>query len=262
MERSVPAHIDELQQDGIYTVTRLELEERTGAPRRAVMAAVGRLKRSGRLVEPRRGFLVIVPLEYRSVGSLPASWFIDDLMRFLGQPYYVGLLTAAAIHGAAHHRPQEFQVVTDRPTRPITVGRVRIRFVQKSANHEASVQEVKTETGTMRVSTPEETAFDLVRYAPVAGHLDNVATVLADLAPQLDPERVVEVAGHFEESVAQKLGYLLDLVGATDRTAKLHAWLTARNPSRAPLVYGPRPFAAPVDPRWNVVVNRTIEVER
>src|SRR5690606_2826851 len=82
---------------------------------------------------------------------------IDDIMRFLDQPYYVGLLTAAAIHGAAHHRPQEFQVVTDRPTRQITVGRVRIRFVQKCTIHEAAVQEVKTETGTMPVSTPEET---------------------------------------------------------------------------------------------------------
>ena len=114
----------------------------------------------------------------------------------------------------------------------------------------------------MRVSTPEETAFDLVRYAGVAGHLNNVATVLADLALQLDPKGLAEVAAHFEESVAQKLGYLLDLVGATDRTAELHAWLTARNPSRAPLVYGSRPFAGPVDPRWHVVVNRAIEVER
>lgn len=262
MDGSIAAYIDELQQDGIYTVTRRDLEERTGATRAAVTAAVGRLKRRGRLAEPRQGFLVIVPLEYRSLGTLPAPWFIDDLMRFLGQPYYVGLLTAAAIHGAAHHRPQEFQVVTDRPTRPITVGRVRIRFVQKGAIHEASVQEVKTETGTMRVSTPEETAFDLVRYAPVAGHLDNVATVLAELAPRLDPARLVEVAPHFEESVAQKLGYLLDLVGATDRTTELHAWLTERNPSRAPLVYGARPFAGRVDPRWNIVVNRTIEVER
>lgn len=261
MDGSIAAYIDELQQDGIYTVTRRDLEERTGATRAAVTAAVGRLKRRGRLAEPRQGFLVIVPLEYRSLGTLPAPWFIDDLMRFLGQPYYVGLLTAAAIHGAAHHRPQEFQVVTDRPTRPITVGRVRIRFVKKSTIHLAMTQEVKTETGSMRVSTPEETAFDLVRYAGVAGHLDNVATVLAELKHCLDPKRIVAVAEHFEDSVAQKLGYLLDFVGASDKAVDLHAWVTSRNPSRAPLAYGSRPFAAPVDPRWRVVVNRAIEVE-
>jgi hypothetical protein len=49
------------------------------------------------------------PLEYREAGGPPASWFIDDLMRFLGQPYYVGLLSAAAIHGAAHQQPMVFQ---------------------------------------------------------------------------------------------------------------------------------------------------------
>lgn len=134
--------------------------------------------------------------------------------------------------------------------------------MQKSTIHQASTQAVKTETGTMRVSTPEETVFDLVRYAGVAGHLDNVATVLADLAHRLDPERLVEVAGHFEDSVAQKLGYLLDLVDGSDKTADLLAWVTARNPSRAPLAYGPRAFAGRVDPRWRVVVNRVIEAER
>jgi len=30
----------------------------------------------------------------------------------------VGVLSAAAIHGAAHQQPMIFQVVTDKPTRP------------------------------------------------------------------------------------------------------------------------------------------------
>jgi hypothetical protein len=50
------------------------------------------------------GVAVVVPPEYREAGCPPASWFIHDLMRFLGQPYYVALLTAAAIHGAAHQQ--------------------------------------------------------------------------------------------------------------------------------------------------------------
>ena len=83
---SVAACIDELQQDGISTVTRCELEERAGASRAAVTAAVGRLKRSGRLAEPRRGFLVIVPLEYRSLGTLSAAWFIDTRGRASERP--------------------------------------------------------------------------------------------------------------------------------------------------------------------------------
>jgi predicted transcriptional regulator of viral defense system len=67
----------------------------------------------------REGFYVIVPLEYASSGILPPEWFIDELMKFLRQPYYVGLLSAAAIHGAAHQQPQEFHVVIPEALRSI-----------------------------------------------------------------------------------------------------------------------------------------------
>lgn len=49
-------------------------------------------------------------------------------MHHLDQPYYVGLLSAAAIHGASHHQPMAFQVVTDKPTREMHAGKVTIRF--------------------------------------------------------------------------------------------------------------------------------------
>jgi len=57
---------------------------------------------AGRVACVRKGFYVIVPLEYQAIGSVPAEWFVDDLMRFIGQPYCAGCLSAAAIHGAAH----------------------------------------------------------------------------------------------------------------------------------------------------------------
>ena len=57
---------------------------------------------------PRRGFYLIVDPGHRELGALPATAWIDDLMRFHGVPYYVGLLTAAALHGAAHQQPMAF----------------------------------------------------------------------------------------------------------------------------------------------------------
>jgi len=65
-------------------------------------------------------------------------------MRFLEQPYYVGLLSAAATHGAAHQQPMVFQVVTDRPTRPARAGRVRIEFHMSRQVETAPVVEVQT----------------------------------------------------------------------------------------------------------------------
>ena len=131
----LPAWVDDLQAQGRYTFTREEALAATGNTEIAVAASLRRLRKAGRIVSPRRGFHVIVPLEYRAAGAPPAEWFVDDLMRHLERPYYVGLLSAAALYGAAHHAPQVFQVVTDVPIRPLTVGRVRVVFVQGRAAH-------------------------------------------------------------------------------------------------------------------------------
>ncbi len=120
--------VEQLQSQGRYTFTRPEAESESKRSFVAAQTALRRLKEQGRIVSPRRGFYVIVPLEYRVTGSPPASWFIDELMLYLAQPYYVGLLSAAAIHGAAHQQPMVFQVVTNKPTREMRAGKVAIQF--------------------------------------------------------------------------------------------------------------------------------------
>ena len=90
-----------------------------------------RLKQKGELAHPLSGFYVIVPAEYRILGCRPAEHFIHELMEFINAPYYVGLLSAAQYHGAAHHRPQQFQVITTQKRRPITCGRIKIVFMTK-----------------------------------------------------------------------------------------------------------------------------------
>ena len=47
------------------------------------------------IADPNRGFHVVVPPAYRRLGCLRADQFIPDLMAHLGEPYYVGLLSAA-----------------------------------------------------------------------------------------------------------------------------------------------------------------------
>ena len=97
------------------------------------------------------------------------------------------------------------QVVTDRPTRPARVGRVRIGFHMSRKVESTPVAKVKTETGSMRISTPEVTAFDIVRFAPAASHLNNVATVLGELAEKLDPAALALIAGQNKITVVRCL---------------------------------------------------------
>ena len=197
---------------------------------------------------------MIVPLEYRAAGSPPADWFIDDLMRHLGAPYYVGLLSAAALYGAAHHAPQEFQVVTDVPTRPLTVGRVRIAFVQGRAGL-SPTQRMNTLTGTMEVSTPEATALDLVRHEVRCGGLDHVATVLRELAERVNGDLLVTAARTVERTVCQRLGWLLVHVGADAAAGPLARWLAGGVYFATPLRPDLPTVGLEPDPRWGVLVN-------
>jgi hypothetical protein len=57
--------------------------------------------------------------------------FIPFLMEHLGEKYYAGLLSAGEYHGAAHQRPQVYQVVTARNGPQINCGRVRVQFIAR-----------------------------------------------------------------------------------------------------------------------------------
>lgn len=260
--RSLARFVDDLQARGRYTFRREEALSALGVSDIAFNRAARRLVAKRRLAAPRRGFFVVVPTEYSGSGAPPPSWFIADLMAFHGQCYYVGLLSAAALHGAAHQQPQEFQVMTDRALRPTTVGRARLRFFTKRHLRQTPTIDVKTYTGGMRVSTPESTALDLVRYVESAGHLDNVASVLAELAEVMDPFRLVEAArADIELTVIQRLGFLLSYVGATTVTELLARWLAEQRPRTVPLRADRASDEASKDSTWRVLVNDSIELD-
>ncbi|MBI5485832.1 MAG: type IV toxin-antitoxin system AbiEi family antitoxin [Deltaproteobacteria bacterium] len=254
--------VDSYQASGRYVLTREQALTALGVSDEALKKAVRRLVDKRRLAVPRRGFYVIVPVEYRAAGAPPPSWFIDGLMKFHGQPYYVGLLSAAALYGAAHQQPQEFQVVTNEQLRPAVAGRARIRFLTRRGIERTPTTAIKTETGTMIVSTPEATALDLLRYLEAAGHLGNVATVLAELAERLDAGRLGDVArAEGDLAIAQRLGYLLEHVGGGEAAGALGEWVAAERPRFVALRPGRPSRRAPKDGRWRVIVNEKVEAE-
>ena len=262
LHRSLRELVDSYQESGRYVMTREQAGQALGVTSEALKKAVQRLVAKRRLAVPRRGFFVIVPVEYRQAGAPPPSWYIDSLMKSCGRRYYVGLLSAAALHGAAHQQPQEFQVVTDGQLRPVVAGRTRTRFFRKLRIESSPTMDMKTETGAMHVATPEATALDLLRYVKGAGQLGHVATVLGELAEKMDGERTAEVA-RLEGDLpsAQRLGYLLDAVGAGEVGTALAAWIAEQRPRFAALRPDRSSRRAAKDGRWRVLVNENIGVE-
>ena len=260
--RTLSEWVDRLQSKGRYTFRRDEALSGANMTAEAVGKALLRLTKKGRVAKVKEYFYVIVPIEYASAGAPPGAWFIHDLMDAMGKPYYVGLLSAAAIHGASHQQPQEFHVVTDGYVRPVRVGRVRVRFFAKRSCQATPRTSVKTPTGSMFVSTPEATAIDLVRHARSVGYFSNVATVLAEMASMLDKQELLEaVKAEGSIMAGQRLGYILEKIGAGKVTGPLAAWLKTRDLHAARLRPDrPAEYAKP-HPVWRVIPNTALEIE-
>lgn len=142
MKAYLDSYIDELLSLGRYCFTRNELGERFDVGDIAIRQCLQRLVRSGSVCPIRNGFYIIVPSEYRSRGMLPAEMFIDDFMQHLGRPYYVGLLSAAALHGAAHQQPQSFATLVAKPAvRPVRVNGMNLVFPVKSTIPETGIEQ-------------------------------------------------------------------------------------------------------------------------
>ncbi len=244
---------------GRYSFSSRDAQRALGVSPAAAKLALNRLAKRTLVASPARGFYVIVPPEYRALGCLPAEQFIPDLMARLKRTYYAGLLTAAQYHGAAHQRPQEFQVVVDGNRRPVACGVVRVAFISRKHAGEVPVQTFNTPRGTLRVSTPEATALDLVGYERRAGGLSQVAAVLVELAERLDADKLAVAATTAPVPWAQRLGYLLEQGGAAVITAPLKAYVREHARQSTTLVPGASRARARRNRDWKLYVNADVE---
>jgi len=256
---SASEYIADLASRGQHHFSTAEIRVALGVSLPAVRASLRRLKRRGVIADPHRGFHVIVPPEYRRLGCLPPEQFVPRLMEHLGKAYYVALLSAAELHGAAHHRPQSFQVMLAKNRRPIACGEVRVQFVARHDLARTPVVEKQSPRGRMRVSSPEATALELVGYADQCGGLDNVASVLAELVEMIDGLKLIEAARLCPIAWVQRLGYLLDLTEHRGLADALVDHVREHAAVLAPLVRAKPTARAERVERWKLAINASVE---
>ncbi len=242
--------------------TTAEIAELLDVPTNEVPPLAARWRSKAQAFAPTRGAYVPIPPEFRSWRAVPASHFIDPMMHFLGHDYYVAYLSAAEVHGAAHQRPQVFQVITSGRLRDRSFGRVRIEFTTSAEAAGRPSADRNTPTGTMRVGTPEVTAFDLVASPEHGGGLSNVATVIGELLENdtLDVDGLARVGEGYPLSVRQRTGWMVEHVAElVGRPVDLSALATfVAGAERAPLLPSAG-RAGPADARWHVIVNTDVE---
>ena len=148
-----------------------------------------------------------------------------------------------------------------KPRRPIRCGHVRVAFIGRNRLHEIAVQSFNTPRGTLQVSTPEATAVDLVGFHRRAGGLDQVATVLSELAELMDPYKLLEAVETAPVTWAQRLGFLLESVDARKLVAPLKDYVRRNAKRTTALLPGTTHRESHRVEDWKLRVNADIEID-
>jgi predicted transcriptional regulator of viral defense system len=254
-------YLTEIRAQGRYAFTFDELKSKfADRTHTALTQNLLRLKQKKEVVLIRKGFYVIVPPEYSKQGIIPPYLYIDDLMRSLDKPYYVGLLSAAALHGAAHQQPAGYTVVAQSPA-PRSIDKLNIVFYSKQEFIREGIVQKKTPAGYINVSSPELTALDFFDYIHNFG-INRITTVLQELSEEMKPAALQKIARQYPNTAAiQRLGYVLDNVAESKRK-KLSDVLekVLENRLTFPVPLSPQKGKkGEIDNRWKVIQNMEIE---
>lgn len=258
----VENYLMEQQSKGIYWFFPDELRKKFDTSPNAIKKALQRLSEKNKIAKIRKEFYVIIPPEYSASGILPAPLYIDALMNFLKKNYYVGLYSAAALHGASHQQPQSFSVVTKLPfLRDIENKKIAIHFTIKKGWNKKDIEEKKTDTGYIKVSNKELTALDIVYFVNNVGGLNRVATILDELAEEINPDKLSETAKRYGQIASvQRLGFMLEhILNHKEKTEPLFHWLQSQIYYPVFLKAGKKTKEMVTGNRWKVIKNFTPE---
>jgi len=264
---NIQTWIEKLQAVGknAFSLETLERELPSYTPI-GIKRVLARLSAKGNIISIMKGYYLIISPQYASKGILPPSLYIDGLMKSLDRPYYVGLLNAAAFHGASHQQPQEYFVFTVLPVlRPISKKGQKINFISISEINPNFLVDIKTEMGYLKVANPLLTATDLIQFEKKIGGLNRATTILEELSEKISPEQIdIEILNHVPISTWQRLGFIWENVLeekelANDVFEKLMA--NQKNLFRIPLKASGSKNNFPTNNRWKIIINTSIETD-
>jgi hypothetical protein len=141
-------YLQKVRSRGRYSITLSELQENTNLSYKAIQQTIFRAKTNKKIAQIRQGFYVIIPPEYSNSGILPVYLYIDDLMQFIKRDYYLGLFSAATLHGAGHQQAMNTQLIIEYPSlRKIKNDKLEIAFFTKNKWTKTDIIEKKTDAG-------------------------------------------------------------------------------------------------------------------
>ena len=253
-------YIDNVRSKGRYAFTLEELKEKFEVTDKAILQSLYRLKTKKKIVQIRKGFYTILPVEYSNYGVIPATMYLDDMMLSLNKKYYLGLISAAAIHGASHQQSMETFVITEKPAlRDIKNQKLKINFFVKNEWNKEDIIQVKTDAGYVNVSSPELTALDLLYYVEKLG-MNRVVTILKELVEVIKPSQLAKIAKNYSQiATVQRLGYLLEVEFGNEKLSQvIYTTIADKKGTNIPLMPGKNKKGI-INTKWRIINNINIE---
>ena len=186
-------------------------------------------------------------------------------MSYIGKPYYLSLLTAGVLWGAAHQRPQRTSITTIPPRARTSIARNDdLLWTYRSYIPDEFLKTKNSETGTIRYSNAELTAIDLIQYEHLIGGLSRAATVLSELVENTNFYNAA-ISGLFSLTTVptiQRLGFILDeILGEAEQADTIHNQLVNYAPNYTYQFVSRRlpHIKNDCNRRWKIYVNAQIE---
>jgi predicted transcriptional regulator of viral defense system len=200
----------DLEWRGQKAVTAAELREMLGGSDGYARFFAHRLVEKGWLERVRPGLFQLVPADRGPEGIGDTNPLSTGAL--LVAPYFYSFATACTHHGLTEQAFAEVYLACEASKRPVTVLGTRYVFANVPQRRFFGFEETDVLGAKVQMATPERALLDALDRPRFAGGIREVARIVANAAKRVSWDRVVDLAGRWNESaIVQRLGYFLDL---------------------------------------------------
>lgn len=259
---TVLAYIKQLQSYEEYSFSLEEAIAHTSKDEIAVKREISRLVEKEEIINLRKGFYLIIPPRYAPSKKLPLTLYVNKLFKYLKRKYYIGLYSAAKIHGASHQQPQRDYLITESPMlNPIKKKTFDIQFFTTGKWPKHNINIKKSDAGSYFISSPALTFVDLIHHHTKIGGLNRALASLEELEEEINEDDLLTLTKWYNNrSSLQRAGFILEEIDGTSTLVDI-IYHTLNKTSYYPVLLSPRNNEKPGSARnrWKVDVNLKLE---
>jgi len=259
---TVSEYIKQLQSFEEYSFSIEEVIKNASKDSIAVKRELSRLVEKKEILNIRKGFYLIIPPRYATSEKLPIQLYSEKLFKYLDRKYYVGLYSAAKIHGASHQQSQRDYLIIETPKlNSIKKKSFDIEFFTSGAWPTNNIEIKKSDAGEYRISSPALTFIDLIHHHTKIGGLNRMLASLEELTEEIQGIDITALTSWYpHKSTLQRAGFLLEELNGKNALSDIIHEKLQQQPY-FPVLLSPKKTQKPgsVDNKWKVDVNLQLE---